>query len=228
MKIVLHAWVLSFSLAFGLVATAQDKDAPPAKKDEITQGFKAYVIAEPRFGPDDSRNPLGKKPRNPVDLVTEHGLNPVIAVFSRTIPADANAPLANVVRKLDELATVKEYKSRKLGAFVVFLSLNNEFPRDQTRDARIKEISQFAAGVMPKQTTFALAEATVTVEGTEQPLVPAQVQAFGIDKDDDLTIVFYYKFNVIKRWRFKAATPPTEADLTALGDEVAKLLGKKK
>lgn len=225
--------ILSVSL-IGLVAaaaaTSQEKVDPaaPAKADDITLGFKAYVIAEPRFPPDDVRNPVGKKPRNPVDLVTEHGLAPVVAVFSRAIPADANAPLAAVVKKLDTLADDKDYKARRLGTFLVFLSLQNEFRKDPMVDAKAREISQFVVGVKPTKTTIAMAEATETPDGTEQPLVPAQVTAFGIGAEDDLVIVFYYKFTVIKRWKFKVSTPPTEADLTALGDEVAKLLSPKK
>jgi len=230
MKLANRIFTVSLiGLVAATAASSQEKvDPPPAKADDITIGFKAYVIAEPRFAPDDIRNPIGKKPRNPVDLVTEHGLAPVIAVFSRAIPADANAPLAAVVKKLDALADDKDYKARRLGTFLVFLSLQNEFRKDPTVDARTREILQFVAGVKPTKTTIALAEATETPDGTEQPLVPAQVQAFGIGAEDDLVIVFYYKFTVIKRWKFKASAPPTEDDLTALGDEVAKLLSPKK
>ena len=55
-------------------------------------------------------------------------------------------PLAAVVKKLDELQEVKEYKARRLGAFLVFLALKDEFRKDETRDARIKEIEQFVVG----------------------------------------------------------------------------------
>lgn len=235
MKTIRSACLL---LTAGLVTVlgvfGQEKAEPktaPAKGDEITQGFRAYVIVEPRYDAKDVRNPIGTKDkpgRNPVDLVTDNGLQPVIAVFSRVIPTDANHPLTAVVKKLDELCEVKDYKARRLAAFLVFLSLKDEFRKDPTFDNRVKEISQFASGVMPKQTTIALAEASETPDGTEQPLVPAQLQAMGIAPEDDYVIVFYYKFKVLKRWKFKAANPPGEADLKALEDEVAKLLGPRK
>ena len=160
---------------------AQEK-AAPAKGGEITQGFRAYVIVEPRYDAKDVRNPIGTKDkpgRNPVDLVTDNGLQPVIAVFSRVIPTDANHPLTAVVKKLDELCEVKGLVARRLAAFLVFLALKDEFRKDPAFDNRVKEVSQFASGVMPKQTVIALAEASKTPTH-RAPLVPAQVQAMGI------------------------------------------------
>lgn len=226
--------ILAAGAVTALGVLAQDKADPkaaPAKGDEITQGFRAYVVVEPRFEAKDVRNPIGTKDkpgRNPVDLVTDNGLQPVVAVFSRVIPNDANHPLAAVVKKLDELCEVKEYKARRLAAFLVFLGLKDEFRKDPTFDNRVKEVSQFASGVMPKQTVIALAEASETPDGTEQPLVPAQVQAMGIAPEDDIVIVVYYKFKVLKRWKFKASNPPGEQDLKAIEDEVAKLLGPRR
>jgi hypothetical protein len=221
MRLVLAIGMTGLLMAFP--AAAQEKSAP-AKADEVGQGFRAFIVSEPRFPMEDVRNRTGKMQ----DLVTDHGLNPVIAVFSRVIPADAAHPLAAVVKKLDELADAKEYKGRRLGAYLVFLSLKDEFRKDQTRDARINEIKQFASGVMPKRTTLALAEATETPDGTVEPLVPAQVTAMGIAADDDIVIVFYNNFRVVKRWKFKAANPPGENDLKDLEAQVEKLLGPRK
>ena len=35
-------------------------------------------------------------------------------------------------------------------------------------------------------------------------------------------------FTVVKRWKFKAGTPPTEDDLKAIDAEVSRVLGAKK
>ena len=220
------AGVAGLALAVGSVAQEKKDAAAPAAPagEEITSGFRAYVVAEPRFPRGDVRNRVGKMQ----DLVTDHGLEPTIAVFSRTIPADVVQPMAFVVKKLDALQEVKEYRARRLGAFVVFLALKDEFRKDETRDARIKEIEQFVSGLMPKHTTIGLAEATETPDGTNTPLVPAQVQAMGVGPEDDIVIVFYNKFHVLKRWKFPASKPPTEEDLKALEAEVAKALGGKK
>jgi len=205
-------------LAIGTGGSAQDK------AEDVGQGFRAFIIKEPRFEATDIRNREGKMQ----DLVTEHGLNPVIAVFSRVVTTDAAHPLAAVVKKLDDLAENKDYRTKRLGAYLVFLALKNEFRKDETRDARIKDIAQFAEGCKPKRTTIGLAEATETPDGAEQPLVPAQVTKMGIAPEDDIVIVFYNNFSAVKRWKFKADAPPGEDALKALEAEVARVLGPKK
>ncbi|HJZ94853.1 MAG TPA: hypothetical protein VKE40_28560 [Gemmataceae bacterium] len=201
-------------LAIVLGSPAQDK------LEEVAQGFRAYIVAEPRFPADDVRNRNGKMQ----DVVTDHGLNPVVAVFARQIPADAANPLSELVKTQDALA--EEYKTSRLGTFVVFLALKDEFRKDESRDARIKEITQWVSGVMPKRTTIGLAEATEVPDN--QPLVPAQVTAMGIAAEDDIVIVFYDQYRVIKRWKFKASGPPGEADLADVAKTVTKRLAKKK
>src|SRR5262245_29984709 len=146
-------WAGLAGLAIAVVGAAQEKIEPgSAKTDDITMGFRAYIVADPRFPAEDIRNRTGRMQ----DLVTDHALEPTIAVFSRTIPADAAHPLAGVVKKLDEL--VAAHKPQRLGAFLVFLGLQNEFRKDETRDARIKEVAQFVSGAMPKSVTVGLAE----------------------------------------------------------------------
>ena len=218
---VLWAGVAGLAIAVG--SAAQEKKDAPAGGEEVTSGFRAYVVAEPRFPKEDIRHRVGKMQ----DLVTDHALEPTIAIFSRTIPADVVHPLAFVVKKVDELQENKVYKARRLGAFLVFLSLKDEFRKDETRDPRIKEIEQFVSGLMPKHTTVGLAEATETAEGNT-PLIPAQVQAMGIAPEDDIVVIFYNKLHVLNRWKFSGEKPPTEADVKAIEDAVAKALGAKK
>ena len=201
------------TLASALAGVAQEK------REDVPQGFRAYVVNEPRFPPSELRNRTGKMQ----DFVCEHGLNPVIAVFSRTIPADATHPLNGLVAKQDALGN--DYVTRRLGTYVVFLSLKDEYRKDETRDDRIIEIQRFVKEAMPKRTTIGLAEATETPDGTNQAAVPAQVTGMGIAADDDLVIVLYHRFGIVKRWKFKADAPPTEATLTQLTAEVEKLLG---
>jgi hypothetical protein len=217
------AGLAGLALAFGSVAQEKKETSAPAG-EEITSGFRAYVVAEPRFPKEDVRHRVGKMQ----DLVTDHGLEPTIAVFARTIPADVVQPIGFIIKKLDALQETKENKAKRLGAFVVFLALKDEFRKDETRDTRIKEIEQYVSAIMPKHTTIALAEATETPDGTNTPLVPAQVQAMGIGPEDDIVIVFYDRLHVVKRWKFSASKPPTEDDLKAIDEAVAKELGPKK
>ena len=219
-------WAGLVGLALVLTAPAQEK------AEEIASGFRAHITEEPRFPPDDVRNRQGRTQ----DLVTEYGLSPVIAVFSKTIPADANHPLVAVLHAQDELAekyklrqpdaTADRFKTSRLGSFLVFLSLENEYRKDETRDARKREIAQFVAAAKPTRTTIGLAEKTETPDGT-QALVPKQVQDMGVGAEDEIVIVFYNRLTVVKRWKFKAGTPPTDADLAAVVDEVTKIFKKK-
>jgi hypothetical protein len=50
----------------------------------------------------------------------------------------------------------------------------------------------------------------------------------GVGAEDDIVIVFYNNFVVVKRWKFKASTPPTEDDLKSLVAAVQKALGSQK
>jgi hypothetical protein len=208
-------------LGLGVVALATTLPVlAQEKRDNVSEGFRAFIVNEPRFAASEIRNRAGKMQ----DLVCDHGLNPVIAVFSRTIPADATHPLNAIIAKQDELAN--DYASRRLGTYAVFLSLKDEFRKDETRDARLAEIQRFIKEASPKRTTIGLAEATVTPDGTNQAAVPSQVTAMGIEADDDLVIVLYNRFGVVKRWKFKDDAPPTPEKLGELTAEVEKLLGK--
>ena len=217
MRFVRRAFVV---VAAGLALVV---GSPAQEKTEINGGFRAFVVAEPRFPESAIRNRTGKMP----DLVTEHGLNPVVAVFSRTIPKEAANPLISVIRTTDAL--VEKYKARKLGAYLVFLALPDEYrkaDKENTRDARVTEVKQWVNGAKPTKTTIALAEATVKSEA--DTLVPKQVTDLGIENDDDLTILFYNQYRVVKRWKYKAGTAPSEADLKERQDVVAATLGGKK
>ncbi|HVK13686.1 MAG TPA: hypothetical protein VM597_33375 [Gemmataceae bacterium] len=197
--------------------------APAQEKIEVNGGFRAFVVVEPRFPESDIRNRTGKMP----DLVTEHGLNPVVAVFSRTVPNQADNPLVPVVRVTDAL--VEKYKARKLGSYLVFLALPDEYRKalkDNTADAKVAEVKQWANGAKPTKTTVALAEATVKNEA--DTLVPKQVTDLGIENDDDVTILFYHQYRVVKRWKYKAGMAPSDADLKDLQDTVAATLGGKR
>lgn len=209
----IRLFLLATVLFTPLLTTAQEK------REEIPGGFRAYVVNEPRYG-NEPRNRTGKMQ----DLVCDHGLSPVLAVFSRTIPSDATHPLNTIVAKQDQL--VDDYLPRRFGAFVVFLALKDEFRKDESRDDRKKEIDRFVTEAMPKRTTIGLAEATETPDGAAQALIPAQVTGMGITPDDDLVIVLYYRFDVIKRWKFKADAPPTAETLKEITAEAEKLLGK--
>jgi hypothetical protein len=235
MRFVRRAFVVA---AAGLALAV---GSPAQEKTEVNGGFRAFVVAEPRFPESDIRNRTGKMP----DLVTEHGLNPVVAVFSRTIPNQAANPLVPIIRTTDAL--VEKYKARKFGSYLVFLALQDDYRKnfriekgkdkdtgkdvekvipDNTADTRVTEVKQWVNGAKPTKTTIALAEATVKSDA--DTLVPQQVKDLGIENDDDLTILFYHQYRVVKRWKYKAGMAPSEEDLKDIQDTVAATLSGKK
>src|SRR6266508_6342646 len=66
----------------GIGAFAQEKADPQPKSGAVARGFRMYLVTDARYEKTEERNRVGKLH----DPVTEHGLFPVIAVFSRTIP----------------------------------------------------------------------------------------------------------------------------------------------
>ncbi|MCE9531229.1 MAG: hypothetical protein K8T89_08930 [Planctomycetes bacterium] len=209
----LHGALLILALT-AIVVSAQDKaDPEPAS---IPRGFRMFVVADGRYPVKDEHNRVGKL-HCPV---TEHGLNTTIGVFVRGVPAKDTDAGVIVLKKLQELAA--KYRDKRLGAFIVFLALNKDYNADDTRDLRITEISNIAKAAAAPLVTIGLAEATI--DGTE----PApQVKAWNLGVDDDITVVFYHRFKIIKRWSLKKDAAPDDL-LKDLEKEAAGLLGRKK
>jgi hypothetical protein len=167
----------------------------------------------------DDKNRVGKLH----DPVTEYGLSTCIAVFIRGVPKDAEDPALAVLKKQQELAA--KYRAKRLAVFAVFLALTKNFIDDDSRDARITEISNLAKGADIPLVSVGLAEATIV--GDDDVVKPSKaVTDWGIGNDDAITIVFYHRFKIIKRWKFAADAPPTDKDFQELANDVDKILGK--
>lgn len=186
------------------LATAQDKEIKPLKAgDPVPANFRAFLATDERFEKDSPKN----RPKKMHDLVTDNGLNPVLAVFVRSTPA-ADAPAAKLARQMSEL--VKTYKPERLGAFVMFLTLDKEYPEEDGRDAKAKPLEDLAAQLQCGNVPFGLAAKSS----------PA-TSAWGLSETDEITIIFYDRMVVKKVWTFTTDKPPTEADLKALSEYLA-------
>jgi hypothetical protein len=135
----------------------------------------------------------------------------------------ADAPVATLIQEQDRLA--QKYRPLRMGAFTSFLLLTKEFPDDPDRDARIAEVTNFARQVNPASVVIGVSEATVEENG--KPVPSPQVERWKIDPDDDVTVVFCYRFEVIARWSFKKDKPPSVEDIDNIASAVDKLLGPK-
>ncbi len=123
---------LCAAMALAVLCTSvalRGQDSKPA----VPAGFRAFVVVDDRYPP---KKPMPKSPddRDPRDrtnmihnLVVESGLNPTVAVFTRT-PPGANTAAAKLAKDLQPL--VVKHKGNNLGAYVVYLTLEKEYPQD--------------------------------------------------------------------------------------------------
>jgi hypothetical protein len=147
------------------------------------------------------------------DLVTRFGLDPTVAVFARDgVPAE-DAPLARLIKSLDQL--VQKNRNARLHAFVVFLNLQKEFLKDDTRIPQAKAIEQLATKLDLRDTPLAMDQ----VESD-------RTKSFGLNPDQLITVIVYENLKVKARFDFTADKPLDEAGLKAIEAEVAKLIKK--
>lgn len=199
----------------GLALIAVSAAAQEEKKADavgVPSSFRSYIASDLRFDPKNVRNRTAKMH----DLVTENGLNPVVAVFARTAPEGADSPLAKLVKGLDDY--VKNYRASRAAAFVIFLTLEKEYPDDETRSAKAMAASTFLGAT--KATGV-----PVGVAAGKSPMV----DAWKLGEADDITVVVYHRMKVVKSWTFTAEKPPTEDDIKAIlaaAEAEAKVGGK--
>jgi len=216
------AIVTIVGMAHSVVA---DEPAKGVEPGQVLPGpFNAYIV----FG--------GPKPKPPVneptqtvervnhgdpsragkfhDLVTRYGLNPTVAIIAREAPPAEDQPLAQLIKWLDQ--SVQKNRNERLHAFAIFLRLNNDFLKDDTRIPQINQIKDFATKLDLKETPLAidLAESDRT-------------KAFRIGGEDAITVlVFDDHLKVRNRFVFTADKPLDEAGIKSIQDAVSKLIKK--
>jgi hypothetical protein len=144
------------------------------------------------------------------DVVTEHGLNPVVLVLTRSAPA-ADSPAAKLAKDLNPLVT--KHKGNNFAVSVVFLTLEKEYPQDEryvendpnkgfVREAQAQAVKGLATTLAAPKVVYGLAA-----------VKSAQTDAWGMG-DGETLVVLYHRMQVVKRWEAKAGQP--------LGDDVLK------
>ncbi len=196
------------------MGAAQDKLPEELAKPPIPRSFRMYLVSDGRYDLKDERNRVGKLH----DPVTDFGLNTVIGVFVRGVPAENDAAIA-LLRKQQEL--VAKYRQRRVSAFMAILALKKDYADDDDRDKLTTQINALVKGADVPLVSVGLAEATL-----DGDTVPKQVADWKIGEDDAITIVLYHRFHLVKRWSFKAGVQPTKKDLDELSDAVEKIVGK--
>ncbi|HVK15327.1 MAG TPA: hypothetical protein VM533_00170 [Fimbriiglobus sp.] len=223
-----RGWAIGVITLAGLVAgvavRAQDPKATLAAGAPVPTGFRAYVVADDRFAPkvsppkrQDDRDPRDRT-KMMHDLVVEHGLNPTIAVFTRG-KLEKDSPAARLAQALDPV--VAKHRADNLGAYLVFLTLDKEFPQDDRRDEKgqflrdlqADAIRALATELKTPRVPFALAAA-------KSP----QATAWGLG-ENDLVVVLYDRMKVTRAWAFPAGQAPTDEQIKEIAAAADKLAG---
>jgi hypothetical protein len=197
-------------LTAGLTGLAQDpKQAVPAN-------FRSFIIVDDRYPPKVSppKKAEDRDPRDRTfkmhDLVAERGLDPTVAVLTRAEPS-ADSAAGKLAKGLDPLVT--KHRANSFGAFVIFLTLDKEYPADERRSpdgAFLREVEQqkvlaLAAQLKTSRVPFGLAarksEATT---------------AWGLGDGDETVVVIYDRMRVANRWAFPQGQAPTDAQINEM------------
>lgn len=198
------------------------KEAPSAEKLTVPRGFRMYM------GRFDIKSDPGQVGRL-FDPVTHYGLNSVLGVFVRGIPKDVTDPSIPLIKKQEKI--VEDYRPQRMGGFVAFLALKKDFAADDDRDALIAQVLKIAKSAEVPKLSVGLSEQTVAKEGDEKDgaaQTPPQVSAWGIAPEDAITVVFYDRLKIVKRWKFSADHPPGEAEIKEINDAVDEFMKRYK
>ena len=207
-------------LVGGLLSLQAAEDPKPGTV--IPSAFRAFLVTDGRFPPTklpggkeepDARNRAGKIHC----LVCENGLAPVIGIFVRNDLKNL-APdkgVGALISQVNRLISIPKYRAQKLAAFVMFLRLEDgtktvtvktqkdgmevetkieqdlEYPDDEKRKEYVDEIKQYATAVNAPNVPFGLA-AKKSKALTEWSV-----------KDDEVTVVLYYRMRFVNLWRFQ-------------------------
>lgn len=201
----------SMTLMSAALIVAQEPGSGLAPGAAVPGTFRSFIVSDERT---DAKNPRNRTNKMH-DLVTENGLYPVVAIFSRTTPATPDAPVANLARGLDSL--VNKYRADRLGGFAVFLTLTKPYPEDDQRDARAKAVKDLSAQLKLQGVPMSVAAG----EGE-------QIAKWGIADGHDLTIVMYQQLQVKHLWTFAPDKPPTEEEIKTILDTIDQELQKSK
>lgn len=203
--------VWSATLACLTAGLAQD-----SKPAAVPANFRSFVVVDDRYPPkvNPPKKPEDRDPRDRTfkmhDFVAERGLDPTVAVFTRAEPA-ADSAAGKLAKGLDPL--VAKHRANRFGAFVIFLTLDSEFPADARRSpdgSFLREVEQQKVQALASQ-----------LKATHVPFGLAarksdSTSAWGIGDGDETVVVVYDRMKVKNRWAFPQGQPPTDAQIAEI------------
>lgn len=182
---------------FGLIlgsASLSICSAQPANPMAIPGPFRGFVVTDERFEKGSTKNRTSMMH----DLVTDAGLNPFLIVFTRSIPNSPDAPISKLANRLDK--QVIDFRSERFNAFITFLTLSKEYPEDDQRDAKRKEVTDLAAQIKTPNVPLVLAASKS--ETTE---------TWNLNDNADTTVFLARRMKLLNKWEFSAEKPLDDA-----------------
>jgi hypothetical protein len=221
-------WMLGLAIGMSASLPASGQDDKPADKpadaaftgkvgERLPGPFRSMVVhaAKPvpvekdkdapvRVLSDTEINRLDQgREQKPHCLVNRNGINPCVAVFSRAIPDKADDPLAVLLTKLEPL--IEKHKVFKFGSFCIFLTLSDEFLKDDTRVDQMAQINKFATEAKLDKVVLAI-----------DPKVSAQTKLYAIPDDAQVVVYVYNRMQIKGTWIAKADKALSEEDIKAI------------
>jgi hypothetical protein len=221
MKLMLTV-VLTGGLFAGLGAGQDAKPAGTQPGQVLPGPFTVFVVSNPDAPkpPDgvvsEDRSNLGDLARVGKfhDFVTQYGLDPTVAVFSREMPEGAEAPLGKLLQALDR--AIAKNRNARLHAFAAFLTLKLSFLEDSSQPTQVKQIEGLAEQLHLKFVPLAL-------DRTESE----RTKAYDIAADATTVVLVYVNQTVQARYAFTADKPLDDAAIQTILGEVKKAIGAK-
>lgn len=209
---------LCAAMALAVLCSSVALRAQDDKPAAVPAGFRAFIVADDRYAPKKAqpKTPEDRDPRDRThmmhNLVVEHGLNPVVAVFTRT-PPGANTSAAKLAKELQPL--VVKHKGNNFAAYVVHLTLEKEYPQDDryvendpakgfVREKEADAIRGLATQLNTPKVVFGLAAGK-----------SSQVDNWKVG-DNDTVVVLYNKMQVVGRWEAKQGQSLTDDAIKAI------------
>lgn len=217
------AVVMASGLFVGLVAGRDAKPTGTHPGQVLPGPFNVLVVTSPGTPKppegvvSEDRSNLGDLARIGKfhDFVTNYGIDPTVAVFSREQPGGADQPLGKLFHALDQ--DVVKNRNARLHAFGVFLTLKGPFLEEVSQPVQIKQIQDFAEQL--QLTAVPLGLDRVESERTK---------AFDIPADATVVVLVYVNQTVQARHVFTADKPLDDAAIKAIQADVNKVIGTTK
>lgn len=196
-----------------VVAQQPEPKAAPKTEPTVPSTVRSFIVADKRT---DIKDPLNRTNKLHC-LVCENNLNPVVAVFARTVPAPgADEPLTKLTTELKKLLADEKNKAQNFGSFIVFVALDKEFQADDKRDIVAANVKTWGEAVGSGPIVLGLTGQTGEA-----------VKSWNLNKEDDITVVLYHRMKLVQvPWKFEAGKM-ADADIKAIIAATQAELGKK-